>query len=54
MGLLKRLKERRAAKRADREAIAEAGQQARRAGDDEPRSISETVDDAAGQFPPAP
>ena len=52
MGLLKRLKQRRDAKRADREAMAEAAREARRAGGDQPRSISETVADVAGQFPP--
>ena len=54
MKWLERLKERRAEKRADREAVARADQEARRADDDQPRSISETVEDLAGQFPPAP
>ena len=53
MKLLERLKERRAEKRADREAVATAAQESRRADDDQPRSISETVEDVAGQFPPA-
>jgi hypothetical protein len=53
MRLLKRLKERRAEKQADREAIAKAAQEMRRTGDDETKSISETVNDVAGQFPPA-
>ncbi len=52
MKLLDRLKERRAEKRADREAIAKAAEESRRAGDDEPRSMSETVDDVAGRYPP--
>jgi hypothetical protein len=52
MRLLKRLKERRAEKEADREAIGRAAEESRRAGDDQPRSISETVNDAAGQYPP--
>lgn len=54
MKLLERLKHKRAEKRADREAVARAAQESRRAGDDQPRSISETVDDVAGQFPSAP
>jgi hypothetical protein len=54
MKLRERLKQRRAERRVDREAIAGAAQQSRRAGDDQLRSISETVDDAAGQFPPPP
>jgi hypothetical protein len=54
MKLLERLKERRAEKRGDREAIAKAAQETRRADDDQPRSISETVEDAAGRYPPAP
>jgi hypothetical protein len=54
MKLVERLKERRAEKRADREAVARAAQEARRADDDQARSISETVEDVAGQYPPAP
>ncbi len=54
MKLFQRLKERRAEKRADRDAVATAAGESRRAGDDAPRSMSETVEDAAGQFPPAP
>jgi hypothetical protein len=54
MNLLERLKRRRAEKRADREAIAKTAQEMHRAGDDETKSISETVNDVAGQFPPAP
>jgi hypothetical protein len=54
MGLLARLKRRRAEQRADREAIARAEQETRRAGDDEPRSLGETLNEAAGQFPPPP
>ena len=54
MKLFERLRQRRAEKRADREAVARAAQESRRAGDDQPRSIGEAVDDVAGQFPPAP
>jgi len=54
MNLLERLKERRAEKRADREAVARAAQESRRADDDQPRSVGETVEDVAGQYPPAP
>jgi len=54
MKLLQRLKGKRAEKRADRNAVARAAEQSRRAGDDQPRSMSETVGDVAGQYPPAP
>ncbi len=54
MNLLERLKRRRAEKRADQEAIAQAAQELHRAEDDEPPSISETVNDVAGRFPAAP
>jgi hypothetical protein len=53
MKLLERLKERRAEKRADREAVARAAQETRRADDDQPRSISDTVEDVAGRYPSA-
>ena len=53
MKLLERLKQRRAEKQADSEAIATAAQESRRAGDDPPTSLSEIVEDAAGQYPPS-
>jgi hypothetical protein len=52
MGLFDRLEAWRAAKREEREAIVEAADEARRAGDEPPRSLGETVDDAAGTMPP--
>jgi hypothetical protein len=52
MGLVDRLKKWRAAKQEDRAAIATALQQERRAGDEPPKSISDTVEEAAGEFPP--
>jgi hypothetical protein len=52
--LLERLKERRAEKKSDRAAIARALEASRRADDEPPRSLSETVDDVAGQYPPPP
>ena len=54
MGLLERIKRRRAEKKADKEAIATAFREERRAGDEPPRSISDTVEGAAGEFPPPP
>jgi hypothetical protein len=54
MHLLRRLRERRAAKRADREAIAQARAENRRAGDEQPQSQTETVENAAGRFPAPP
>ncbi len=53
MKLLERLKQRRADKRADREAVARAAQESRRADDDQASSLSETVEDVAGRYPPA-
>jgi hypothetical protein len=52
MHLWRRLRERLAEKRADREAIANARHEQMRAGDDPPKTVSETFDDTAGQFPP--
>lgn len=52
MGLMGRFKAWRAAKKEDRAAIARALQQERRAGDEPSKSLSETVEDAAGEFPP--
>ncbi|HUK98494.1 MAG TPA: hypothetical protein VLV46_12615 [Gaiellaceae bacterium] len=51
MSLLRRLKEWRAARRADREAVARAREESRRAGERPPRSLADTVEDAAGRFP---
>ena len=52
MGVLDRLKAWRAAKQEDRAAIADALEQELRAGDEPATSISDTVDDAAGEYPP--
>jgi hypothetical protein len=52
MGLFERFKAWRAAKKEDRAAIARALQEERRAGDEPPKSISDTVEDVAGEFPP--
>ena len=52
MGLFERFKAWRAAKQEDRAATERALQQERRAGDDPPRSMSDTVDDVGGEFPP--
>ena len=52
MGLFERFTAWRAAKKEDRSAIAHALQEERRAGDEPPKSISDTVEDAAGEFPP--
>jgi hypothetical protein len=49
---IRRFKNWRAAKKADREAIADAAREARRAGDEPPRTVSETVADVADSFPP--
>jgi len=46
LDLLRRLKERRAEKEADRKAIAAARHEQMRAGDDEPESLVETVENA--------
>jgi hypothetical protein len=52
MSLIKRYWAWRAAKKEDRAAIARALQEQRRAGDDPPKSLSETVGDVADSFPP--
>jgi hypothetical protein len=52
VGLIERFKAWRAAKNEDRAAIARALQEERRAGDEPPKSLSETVENAAGEFPP--
>jgi hypothetical protein len=52
MGLIKRLRAWRAAKKEDRAAIAYALQEQRRAGDEPAKSLSETVQDVADSFPP--
>lgn len=53
VGLIERFKAWRAAKTEDRAAIARALQEERRAGDEPPKSLSETVGNAAGEFPPS-
>jgi hypothetical protein len=50
--LIERFKAWRAARKEDRAATARALQQRQRAGDEPTRSLSETVDDAAGEYPP--
>jgi hypothetical protein len=50
--LIERFKSWRAAKKEDRTAIAHALQEQRRAGDEPPKSLSETVENTAGEFPP--
>jgi hypothetical protein len=50
--LVKKIRAWRQAKREDRAAIAMARQESVRAGDDPRRTMTETVDDVAGQFPP--
>jgi hypothetical protein len=52
MGLIERFKAWRAAKKEDRAAIARALHDERRAGDEHPKSLGETVENAAGEFPP--
>ena len=52
MSPIKGFREWRAAKKEDRAAIARALQQERRAGDEPPASLSETVHDVADTFPP--
>jgi hypothetical protein len=52
VSLLGRLKNWRAAKKADRRAIARAASEARRADDEPTKSTTDTVDDVAGTFPP--
>jgi hypothetical protein len=52
VGLIERFKAWRAAKKEDRAAIARALQEEQRAGDEPPKSLSETVGNAAGEFPP--
>ncbi|HXK13660.1 MAG TPA: hypothetical protein VNH45_03915 [Gaiellaceae bacterium] len=51
MALIERFKAWRVAKKEDRAGIARALQEARRAGDEPPKSLSETVENAAGEFP---
>ncbi|HEY6463346.1 MAG TPA: hypothetical protein VIY73_24435 [Polyangiaceae bacterium] len=53
MNPIARLKAWREAKREDRAAIAREQARERRAGDELPRSLSETVEDTAGQYPSA-
>jgi hypothetical protein len=51
MHLLERLKEWRASRREERDAIARAHQEQARAGDEPERSQADTVEDVANQFP---
>ena len=51
VALIERFKAWRVAKKEDRAGIARALQEARRAGDEPPKSLSETVENAAGEFP---
>jgi hypothetical protein len=50
--LIERFKAWRVAKKEDRVAIAGALQEERRAGDEPPKSLSETVENTASEFPP--
>jgi hypothetical protein len=52
MGLFERFKAWRAAKKEDRVATDRALQEERRAGDQPAKSMSDTVEDVAGEFPP--
>jgi hypothetical protein len=52
MGLVKKIKDWRQAKRDDRAAIATARQASMRDGDEPGRSMADTIDDVAGRFPP--
>jgi hypothetical protein len=52
MGLFERFTAWRAAKNEDRAAIARAREEERRADDEPPKSISDTVEDVAAEFPP--
>jgi len=53
ISILKRLRERRAEKKQDREAIAQASRERRRAGDEPtPEQLDAAADRAASQFPP--
>jgi hypothetical protein len=52
VGLLERFLAWRAGKKQDRQAIARSRQEDLRAGDEPSESLSETVSDAAGTFPP--
>lgn len=53
MNLLKRLRERRAEKKQDREAVAQAAANLRRAGDEpSPEQLDAAADRAVSQFPP--
>lgn len=50
--LIERFKAWRAARKEDRAATARALQQGQQAGDQPARSLSETVEDVAGEYPP--
>jgi hypothetical protein len=52
VGLIERFKAWQAAKKEDRATIARALKAERRAGDEPPKSLSETVENAAGESPP--
>jgi hypothetical protein len=52
VGIVKKIKAWRQAKREDQAAIAMARQESMRAGDEPRPSMEETVDNVAGQFPP--
>lgn len=52
MGVLRRLKEWRQGTKDDRAAIAREHDQERRADDEPERSLSDTVGDLSGQYPP--
>ncbi len=52
MGLLRRLKEKRAAKKEDRDAIAAASREFVRVGDEPVKSQTEIVSDAIENLPP--
>ena len=51
LGILKRLRERRAEKKADLAAIAQAHEEARRAGDEPEKSMSDTVFETYDKYP---
>jgi hypothetical protein len=53
VNLIRSFKNWRAEKKADREAIAQAVRESRRAGDEQPRKVSDTVADVADSFPPS-
>jgi hypothetical protein len=54
MDVLRRVREWRASRKADREAVARAQEEARRAGDEPPQSMGEIVANVAARYPPPP